>query len=148
MTATVVNGLKVVSEGPTQAPIFQKGSNKPVFWQQTRTLHLEDGSITYGCQHCDYTHDKAGAIRPHLRVHADPNAPRKPRSSRIKPTGDAQVDALIETLTAAGNKDRLVEHWRGKYQEERGKYQEEREKNRRIHKALSDLGFNLPDGAK
>lgn len=137
MTAKQVDGQRVVSDTDTQAPIFQRGSGKPVFWTQTRTLTLEDGTVTYGCQHCDFTADKAGAIRPHLRQHSDPDKPRKPR--KVRSTGDVQVDALIKTLTEAGNKDKLVDYWRTRAQEAE-------RKNAKIRKALTDLGFALPEG--
>lgn len=68
MTATEVNGLKVVSDEPTPAP-FKTPKGKTVLWTQTRTLTLEDGSAVYGCQHCDFTHASMHGVRPHLKVH-------------------------------------------------------------------------------
>jgi hypothetical protein len=68
MTATVVNGLEVLADEPTEAPMRDR-SGRPVVWQQTRTLLLEDGSTVYGCVHCDYTNENVNSIRPHLNKH-------------------------------------------------------------------------------
>jgi hypothetical protein len=68
MTATVVNGLEVLADEPTEAPMRSRAGT-PVMWQQTRTLLLEDGSTVYGCVHCDYTNENVNSIRPHLNKH-------------------------------------------------------------------------------
>ena len=81
MTATEVNGIRVRTDTATLAPIRTR-DGKPIWWEQTRTLTLEDGSVIYGCKHCDHTATKVGAIRPHLRVHADPNKPKRAPSGK------------------------------------------------------------------
>lgn len=68
MTATVVNGLEVIADEPTEAPVRNR-AGQPVLWRQTRTLLLADGSTTYGCVHCEYTSDNPRSIRPHLNKH-------------------------------------------------------------------------------
>ncbi|TCO64363.1 hypothetical protein [Actinocrispum wychmicini] len=73
MTATVVNGLEVLADEPTEAPMRSRNGS-PVLWQQTRTLLLEDGNTVYGCVHCDYTSDNVHSIRPHLNKHRTASA--------------------------------------------------------------------------
>lgn len=60
-----VNGLRVVSDAPTRAPIADKAGGE-VLWHQTRTLTLEDGTVVYGCQHCPYVSPNVHSVRPHL----------------------------------------------------------------------------------
>lgn len=68
MTATIVNGLEVIADEPTEGSLCAP-SGKPLVWRQTRTLLLSDGSTVYGCLHCDYTSPNLRAIRPHLKKH-------------------------------------------------------------------------------
>jgi hypothetical protein len=68
VTAIVVNGLEVIADEPTEAPLCDR-SGKPLVWRQTRTLLLSDGSTVYGCVHCDYSSPNVKAIRPHLNKH-------------------------------------------------------------------------------
>lgn len=70
MTATHVDGIAVIADEATKSPINDR-AGKPIYWQQIRTLLLEDDTTTYGCLHCDYTADKPASIRPHLNKHKD-----------------------------------------------------------------------------
>lgn len=134
MTASVVNGLRVVTEGPTLAPITTR-DGKAIWWEQTRTLHLEDGSTVYGCLHCDHTTTNVGGIRPHLRVHADPDKPRAPR----KKIGDQTLNGVLRRL------EKLA-----KVEQERDKWKERAlEAERTIsswRQAMHRLGIAAPDG--
>lgn len=76
MTASTVNGVAVVADEPTRAPINARGG-KAIFWPRVRTLTLADGSTTYGCLHCDYVNANLLSIRPHLKKHANDPKPRK-----------------------------------------------------------------------
>jgi hypothetical protein len=78
MTATEVNGIAVVSDEPRQAPFRDNGGNT-VYQPQTRVLTLADGSVVYGCQHCDYTSANPNSIRPHLGRHS--GRPRKSKTA-------------------------------------------------------------------
>lgn len=69
MTATIVNGLSVISEGPARAPITNRKTGEPIYWEQIRELTLADGSTTFGCIHCDYTNINRNSLRPHLNAH-------------------------------------------------------------------------------
>ncbi|WP_245572446.1 hypothetical protein [Actinokineospora enzanensis] len=104
MTATTVNGIDVLRDEPTLAPITSR-DGKPVYWQQTRTLTLADGSVVYGCAHCDYTADKAGAIRPHLKTHAAKTV--VPKSS-----GDLSLSDVLNRLSAADQVQADRDQWR------------------------------------
>lgn len=73
MTATQVNGIPVIADEPTLSPISSRNGT-PVYWQQTRTLLLEDGRELYGCVHCDYTADSPHKVRPHFNKHRDRTA--------------------------------------------------------------------------
>ncbi|SDD86155.1 hypothetical protein [Actinokineospora iranica] len=75
MTATTVNGVRVVDDRPTNAQMRDRAGN-PILWQQTRTLVLADGRTVYGCAHCDYTSNNVRSIRPHLNRHRADAAPR------------------------------------------------------------------------
>lgn len=99
MTATQVNGIAVIADEPTLSPISAR-NGVPVYWQQTRTLLLEDGTELYGCVHCDYTADSPNKVRPHFNKHRDRTA-AKPASPYDLPLSEllARV-ADMEKLTA------------------------------------------------
>lgn len=95
MTATTVNGLAVVDEQPTKAPITTP-TGKEIFWEQVRELLLEDTSIAYGCKHCDFTDPAVGKVRGHL-VRCPARPARKPKPET--PVSDeAAVDGLLKQL--------------------------------------------------
>ncbi|TYK47176.1 hypothetical protein [Actinomadura decatromicini] len=99
MTATQVNGLAVMADEPTLSPIT--GPNgAPIYWRQTRTLLLEDETKVFGCVHCDYTADNPHKVRPHLKVHREPE-PEPAAGLYDLPLSDllARV-AELEKLTA------------------------------------------------
>lgn len=83
MTATHVDGKKVVSDEPRTAPFADRAGN-PIYQPQTRVLTLDDSTIVYGCAHCDYTSSNPNSIRPHLSKH----------NSRRTRTSDSGVLAL------------------------------------------------------
>jgi hypothetical protein len=68
VTATVVNGLAVVKDEPQVAP-FRDRAGSPIYQPQTRVLTLSDGSVVYGCVHCDYSSPNVHSVRPHLNKH-------------------------------------------------------------------------------
>lgn len=132
MTATQVDGIPVVEDEPTVAPITTNGG-KPVLWQQTRTLLLEDGRIVYGCAHCDFVRDNANAIRPHLRAHAD-----RPKAAANNGKPDAGSMTLDDLLARLGEL--------AKVEAERDRWKAEALKAKRQLKALGDAlkGVSLP----
>ncbi|WP_424183828.1 hypothetical protein ACOBQX_17875 [Actinokineospora sp. G85] len=97
MTATVVDGVAVVADDPTPAPM-RDNAGTPVLWKQTRTLTLADGRTVYGCAHCDYTSTNVRSVRPHLNKH------RGGRSLGAVDLGD------LGALTLADVVARLAEH--------------------------------------
>lgn len=98
MTATHVDGRAVIADEPTRAPISQRNGD-PVYWQQIRTLLLEDESTLYGCVHCDYTAEKPGSIRPHLKKHTS-RAPAPAAAADMSLTDLLAKIAQLETVTA------------------------------------------------
>lgn len=70
MTATEVDGRAVVTDEPARSPLGVDRGGNPVYFKQTRELTLDDGSVVYGCLHCEFIDERSAAIRPHLRVHA------------------------------------------------------------------------------
>ncbi|OXM69666.1 C2H2-type zinc finger protein [Amycolatopsis vastitatis] len=100
MTATEVNGIAVVSDEPRQAPFRDNGGNT-VYQPQTRVLTLANGSVVYGCQHCDYTSSNPNSIRPHLGKHT--GRPRKGTRTTASNSLDlplAELMGRLDTLTA------------------------------------------------
>lgn len=69
MTATTVNGHEVVADDPALSPLSTP--EKPIYYKQIRQLLLGDGSVMFGCAHCDFTTPHMVRVRPHLRVHAE-----------------------------------------------------------------------------
>lgn len=93
MTATTVHGLKVVDDSPTRSGITDRQGN-PVMWEQTRTLLLENGHITYGCVHCDYTSDNPRSVRPHLNIHGKRGDGKTPAAQRAAASTGPDLSAL------------------------------------------------------
>lgn len=68
MTATQVDGRPVITDRDTTSDITDR-AGRPVKWRQVRELTLDDGTVVYGCAHCDYTSPNRLSIRPHLNRH-------------------------------------------------------------------------------
>ncbi|GAB2964143.1 hypothetical protein [Saccharothrix stipae] len=98
MTATSVNGVNVVMDEPTRSPISDR-SGREVVWTQTRTLTLADGTIVYGCAHCDYTSPNRNSIRPHLQKHNAGKNPKPPKPLLV--SGDLSLNTMLEKLADA-----------------------------------------------
>ncbi|WP_103339887.1 C2H2-type zinc finger protein [Amycolatopsis sp. CA-126428] len=101
MTATEVDGVAVVSDEPREAPFRDNGGNT-IYQPQTRVLTLANGTVVYGCQHCDYTSPNPNSIRPHLGKHTG-----RTRKSTATPSARdslnlplAELMARLDTLTA------------------------------------------------
>lgn len=105
MTATEVNGVDVVSDEPTQAPM-NMADGRPIVWTQTRTLVLKDGSVVYGCQHCDYTSPNILSIRPHLNKH------RTRGSSTSRRSDDVSLNQLLRRLSELDAIESDRDKWR------------------------------------
>lgn len=97
MTATHVDGVEVVADEPTTAPI-KSFAGKPMVWTQTRTLLLADGRTVYGCQHCEYTSPNVLSIRPHLNKH---------RTVGPRPAAAAKDLSLTEVLERLATLDKV-----------------------------------------
>lgn len=100
MTATHVNGVAVVEDQPARASITDFNGD-PVHFKQIRELLLADETVVYGCLHCDYTRDKPGQIRSHLKLHATPKAKTTTAVPKELTISDLlSAAAKIEKLTA------------------------------------------------
>ncbi|MEV6956573.1 hypothetical protein [Streptomyces sp. NPDC051183] len=119
MTATTVNGIKVLESERIEAPIST--STNPIYFKQARRLLLADETELYGCIHCDFADTRIGVVRTHLKTHRPTKAPapqapsKKPtRASAKKTTAPATPDRPApESLTPASlaslNLGQLVE---------------------------------------
>ena len=84
MTATDVNGVRVVADDPTPSPLTDRGGNR-VIWERIRTLRLEDGSTVYGCVHCTFVRESAGGVVRHLSKHTRGTIDRLPSRGAVDP---------------------------------------------------------------
>ena len=100
MTATEVNGLKVVETDAPHSPLSTP--ENPVHFKQILRLLLEDGNTTYGCVHCDYTSFQLASVRAHLPSHArgrvDPRKGTKILSAEAAPLMDLSVRELFDAV--------------------------------------------------
>ena len=93
MTATEVDGIAVVADEPRCAPFTDRGGN-PIYQPQTRVLTLADGSVVYGCAHCDYTSANPNSIRPHLGRHRE----RPPKTTAAATSLELPLAELMKRL--------------------------------------------------
>lgn len=98
MTATHVNGIAVIADEPAPSQITSRGGEQ-VYFKQIRSLLLEDGNLTYGCAHCDYTADSPTSVRPHLGKHTTKRAERRAENATEL---DPQTATIAELLTQVG----------------------------------------------
>jgi hypothetical protein len=118
MTATSVNGLAVLADEPAPSPLSDKAGGQ-VYFKQIRSLLLENGAITYGCAHCDYTADSPASVRPHLNKHIEKTpkktAPVTPADSpqRIDPTAITLAD-LLRQVTALNQAIDERDQWKAR----------------------------------
>lgn len=112
MTATAVNGLEVIASEPTPTPLNKP--DRPVFHKRVETLMLSDGSTVFGCTECEYTSDKPGAVRGHLKTHAKPASGRSTNASEGT-TALVLLAQEVESATAAHDRalEQVVE-WRSR----------------------------------
>lgn len=104
MTATHVNGVRVIESAPAASPLSKPG--KPVHFKQVLHLLLEDDTETYGCLHCDYTAAGPGQVRAHLAVHTGRRLGAKPGPRPKKPVpADLTLSDLLERVR---NLDRVT----------------------------------------
>lgn len=96
MTARSAFGHTVAADEPTPSPITDR-AGKPVMWQQTRTLTLDDNSTAYGCAHCDYVSRNVNSIRPHLSKHTRRDHAR-PRTGRLVEDSDITLSQVLSQL--------------------------------------------------
>lgn len=99
MTATEVDGIKVVEVNPVKSGLWKP--EKPVFYTHTMELLLEDSRVVYGCGYCEYTAEKPGTIRVHQKHYCEvaPNSQANPNSANHNtPVDDTSLAELIGKL--------------------------------------------------
>ncbi len=108
MTATTVNGHTVLADEPARSSLVRR-DGKPVFFTQLRTLLLDNESTVFGCAHCDFTDERIGRVRSHVRYdHTDSDGPAPTRKTKraLAAAGDMSLGealaklAEVEQLTA------------------------------------------------
>lgn len=111
MTVTSYNGLAVVRDEPGVAP-FKTKAGEPVIQPQTRVLTLEDGSVIYGCLHCEYISHNQHSIRPHLGKH---NSRRRNGNTHLVDALSVRDMSLSDLLERLDHLDRITadrDRWR------------------------------------
>lgn len=107
MTATEVNGLKVVETEAAHSPLSTP--DKPVYFKRIVQLLLEDGNTTYGCVHCDYTSPQLGSVRAHLpshnRAQINPRKGTKVLSAEAAPLMDLTIRELFDAVLQVRESD-------------------------------------------
>ena len=98
MTATHIGRRKVVQDQAAKSPLHT--DTRPVSFKQIRELLLDDGTVVFGCVHCDFTDRRIGVVRPHLRVHTGrgPGRPRTAITQDVKDLSLADLLAAVQSL--------------------------------------------------
>jgi hypothetical protein len=68
MTASQVDGRAVIATERATSNITGH-DGQPIRFKQILRLLLEDGTVLYGCAHCDFTGPSPNNVRPHLNRH-------------------------------------------------------------------------------
>jgi regulator of replication initiation timing len=113
-----VGDLKVVSDVVYASPLSRPGHMVPI--HGIRTLTLSDGSVVYGCRHCDFTGPGPGKVRGHRRVEQcggiseAGTAPRPPRreggAGQVAAPSPGALDMPLRDLVDLANQlDALYE---------------------------------------
>ena len=109
VTATHVDGRKVVEDQAAKSPLHTE--TRPVLFKQIRELLLDDGSVVYGCLHCDYTAATIGIVRPHLKTHTGRGADR-PRTAITRDVDELSIGDLLRRVKSLEQAETDREAWR------------------------------------
>lgn len=109
MTATHVNGRKVVEDAPAPSPLSR--DDFPVYFKQIRELLLDDGTVTYGCVHCDFTAVTAGKVRPHLKAH-NGRGPGRPKTAVAQDVNEMSLADLLRRVRDLERVEAERDEWR------------------------------------
>ena len=94
MTATEANGHAVIEDQPALAKV-KTWAGEPVHYKQIRELLLDDGTVVFGCLHCDYTAASPVQVRPHLNKHRDLKATK---TETAKPGVELSLAQLLDGI--------------------------------------------------
>lgn len=93
MTARHVMGLKVLSEFPVPTGQNEKphgvDNGKPAMFKQIVGLRLSNGTVAYGCVHCDYARETLRSVIPHLNKHSIKGDGKTPKAKRVTAAKEA-----------------------------------------------------------
>lgn len=109
MTATHVDGRKVVEDEPARSPLYR--DDRPVFFKQIRELLLDDGSVVFGCVHCDYTAVSVGVVRPHLKAHGS-RGPGRPKGTVARDVNELSLAELLRKVRGLEQIEADRDAWR------------------------------------
>ena len=109
MTAATVEGRRVIEDQPAKSPLHTDA--KPVLFKQIRELLLEDGTVVFGCLHCEYTADTIGPIRPHLKAHGG-RGPGRPRTAIAQDVNQMSLGDLLRRVKTLEQAEADRDTWR------------------------------------
>lgn len=109
MTATHVDGRRVIEDQPAKSPLSTE--DKTVRFKQIRELLLDDATIVYGCAHCDFTADAVGKVRPHLKAHGA-RGPGRPRTAIKKDVNELSLADLLRRVKLLEQVEAERDDWR------------------------------------
>jgi hypothetical protein len=109
VTAAAVEGRLVIEDQPAKSPLHTDA--KPVLFKQIRELLLEDGTIVFGCAHCEFTAATIGPVRPHLKVHTG-RGPGRPRTAVAQDAEALSITGLLRRLQALERAEADRDTWR------------------------------------
>lgn len=109
MTAATVRDRKVIEDQPAKSPLHTDA--KPVLFKQIRELLLDDGTVVFGCVHCEYTAPTIGPVRPHLKVH-NGRGPGRPRTAVAQDVNQMSLADLLRRVKTLEQVEADLAAWR------------------------------------
>ncbi|MFF8786884.1 hypothetical protein [Streptomyces sp. NPDC015125] len=117
ITATTVNGLRVIDEMKTKSPLST--DEKTIYFTRIVCLVLEDKSAVHGCTECTFT-GSLGAVRLHLGAQHPKAVSTVPRVSRDQLMG-LSATQLLEKAASAERNARDRDYWKRRARKAEGK---------------------------
>jgi hypothetical protein len=109
VTAAIVAGRSVIEDQAAKSPLHTDA--KPVLFRQIRELLLDDGTIVFGCIHCEYTAPTIGPVRPHLKAHTG-RGPGRPRTAVAQDVRQMSLADLLRRVKALEKTEADLATWR------------------------------------
>jgi hypothetical protein len=109
VTAAAVEGRLVIEDQPAKSPLHTDA--KPVLFRQIRELLLDDGTVLFGCVHCEFTAATIGPVRPHLKAHTG-RGPGRPRTAVAQDVNQMSLADLLRRVKALEKAEADLATWR------------------------------------